>query len=226
MPVIRWYGHACLGVTGANGTHIITDPYTPETAGYDPVPDQADVVIISSDNDSFHCRADLITGAPQVVNALALAQAGGETIVRGVPIRAIQAMEALNHREHHPDQNGIYRFEVDGVSFGHMGDIGNALTAEQAAFFAGVDVLFALTGGHPTIELPDLMTLIDAAKPKVVIPMHFRTLRYLPKKIHWVHQFTALFDEAQVDYFAERTVSIAREHLPGQTRVWVLPYIC
>lgn len=226
MAKVKWYGHACLGVTGQNGVHVITDPYTPETAGYDPVPDAADVVIISSDNDTFHCRGDLIAGSPEIVNALALAQSAGQTVARGVEIQAIQAMEALNHREHDPDQNGMYRFVVDGVSFGHMGDIGNPLTEAQMAFFKGVDVLFALTGGHPTIELDDLMTVIERTEPKIVIPMHFRTLRYLPQKIHWLHQFTALFDASQLDYFAVRSAEILPDALPVATRVWVLPYIC
>ena len=75
---IKWYGHASFLITGDNGRRIITDPYTPETSGYMPIPDAPDIVIISSDNDPFHCRADLIPGKPTVINALELAQKGGQ----------------------------------------------------------------------------------------------------------------------------------------------------
>ena len=114
-------------ITADNGTRVITDPYTPETAGYLPITDTPDVVIISSDNDSFHCRADLIPGNPLVINALKLAQEGGHVTEKGIPFQAIAAMEALDHQYHDPDQNGMYRFTVDGVSIGHLGDMGNEL---------------------------------------------------------------------------------------------------
>ena len=41
-------------------------------------------------------------------------------------------MESLKHKEG-PDENAIYRFEVEGVSILHLGDLGNPLTNEQLA---------------------------------------------------------------------------------------------
>jgi len=222
---IKWYGQACTGITAADGTRIITDPYTPETAGYDYVADEADVVIISSDNDTFHCRADLIPGNPEVINALALAQADGAITVKGIPFRAIEAMEALNHAYHDPDQNGMYRFVVDGVHFGHLGDVGNALTPAQIDFFKGVEVLLALAGGHPTIELDDLKTLIDAVQPKLIVPIHFRTLTYKPRNTFWIEHFLRYFDDADVDFVCHYETEINKESLPSQTRVMVLDYV-
>lgn len=80
---LKWYGHASFLVTGEKGVTLITDPYTPETSGYEPIPDSPDIVIVSSDNDSFHCRADLIPGSPAIINALQLAQNGGVTNEKG-----------------------------------------------------------------------------------------------------------------------------------------------
>src|SRR5688572_31849192 len=131
---LKWYGHASFLVTSDDGTSIITDPYTPETSGYPAVEDSPDIVIVSSDNDSFHCRADLIPGRPVVINALDVARSGQPRTEKGITVYGIQAMEALNHRYHDPDQNGMYRFAVDGVSIGHMGDIGNALDQAQLDF--------------------------------------------------------------------------------------------
>ncbi len=39
---VSWYGHACFRLEGA-GVSVITDPYTPEPAGLDPVTDTADI---------------------------------------------------------------------------------------------------------------------------------------------------------------------------------------
>jgi L-ascorbate metabolism protein UlaG (beta-lactamase superfamily) len=223
---LKWYGHASFLVTAEDSTTIITDPYTPETAGYLPIPDAPDVVIMSSDNDSFHCRADLIKGSPVVINALTLAQSGGERTEKGIRFQAIQAMEALNHREHDPDQNGMYRFTVDGVSIGHMGDVGNAFSEQQLNFFKGIDVLLALAGGHPTIELDALKHVIDATGPRLVVPMHFRTLRYKPRNTFWIQAFLDYFDPKAVDFACDYEVTLPKDRLPDQTRVLVLTHAC
>ncbi len=222
---IKWYGQASFLITADDGTMIVTDPYTPETSGYQPVREAADIALISSDNDSFHCRADLIPGQPVVVNALALAQNGGERVEKGIPIRAIEAMEALNHAYHDPDQNGMYRFVVDGISFGHMGDVGNALSEEQMAFFKGVDVLLALAGGHPTIELDDLMTVIERAQPRLIIPMHFRTLTYKPRNSLWIETFLSRFPNDEIDFAFSSEATLTRDTLPSSRRLLVLDYV-
>ena len=85
---IKWYGHASFLITAENGKRVITDPYTPETSGYMPIPDAPDIVIISSDNDTFHCRADLVPGSPVVVNALELAKKGGQQTEQGIVIHS------------------------------------------------------------------------------------------------------------------------------------------
>jgi L-ascorbate metabolism protein UlaG (beta-lactamase superfamily) len=222
---LKWWGHACFLITADNGVKIITDPYTPTTSGYRPVTDEPDIVIMSSDNDSYHCRADLISGQPIVINALEVAQSGGQRVEKGITFTAIEAMEALDHREHDPDQNGMYRFVVDGISIGHLGDIGNPLTDQQIAFFAGVDILLSLTGGHPTIALDDLKNVIDEAKPKFVVPMHFRTLRYKPRNTFWIESFLQYFKNEDIDFACDSEVNLTVDMLPSLTRVLVLTHV-
>lgn len=223
---LKWYGHASFLITSSNGVTIITDPYTPETSGYLPIPDSPDFVVISSDNDSFHCRADLIPGQPMVINALQLAQNEGTLTEKGVVFQAIEAMEALDHQFHDPDQNGMYRFTVDGISIGHMGDIGNPLSEEQMQSFAGVDVLLALAGGHPTIALDDLFTVIQRTQPKIVVPMHFRTLRYKPRNTFWIQSFLNYFDPTDIDFACDSEVTLSKDSLPEKTRVLILTHAC
>jgi L-ascorbate metabolism protein UlaG (beta-lactamase superfamily) len=222
---LKWYGQACFLITADNGLKIVTDPYTPETSGYVPVQEEADIVIRSSDNDSFHCRADLIPGDPIVITALDVARDGGSRTEKGIRFDAIEAMEALNHRYHDPDQNGMYRFTVDGVSIGHMGDVGNPLSDAQIEFFKDVDVLLALTGGHPVIELDDLKTVIDRARPKLVVPMHFQTLSYKPRNALWIESFLNYFPKEDVDFALHYEATITPDMLPSSTRVLLLDYV-
>lgn len=223
---ITWLGHAAFKLTDSQGFSVITDPYTPEGVGYTPIRESADLVIISSDDDSAHCRADLIPGDPTVLNALTVAQTGGTATAEGLYVRAIEAAEWDHHPEHAvPGQNGMYRFEMDGLKIAHMGDVGNPLTEAQQDFFADTDVLLALAGGYLTIELPDLMEMIHRVRPKLVIPMHFRTLTYKPRNTMWIESFLSHFKDEAVDFASHHTVRLTGEDIPDSTRVLVLDYV-
>ncbi|MEM8870245.1 MAG: MBL fold metallo-hydrolase [Pseudomonadota bacterium] len=223
---VTWFGHAAFRLLPAKGPSVITDPYTPEGVGYAPIRETSDLVIISSDDDDAHCRADLITGDPVTANALTIAQSGGAATVAGLDITAIEAAEWEHHPEHEvPGQNGMYRFTLDGIKCAHMGDVGNPLTDAQQRFFEDTDVLFALAGGYLTIALPDLMEMIHRVKPRLVIPMHFRTLTYRPRNTMWIESFLSSFNEEDIDFACAHDVDITKEDIPERTRVLVMDYV-
>ncbi len=223
---IKWYGHAAFGLFPGDGPKTMTDPYTPETVGYAPIGDPADLVIISSADDDAHCRADLIAGNPQVVNALKVADGGGTLETLGISISAIEVCEWEDHPDHAvPGRNGMYRFTLDGINCAHMGDVGNRLSDEQEEFFSDVDILFALAGGHLTIDLPDLMEMIHRMRPKLVIPMHFRTLAYQPRNTLWIESFLMNFREDDIEFACSSEVDVSRGQIPDRTRVLVMDYV-
>ena len=221
---IKWYGHAAFIITASDGTSVITDPYTPETSGYQPIPDHPDIVVTSSLNDDFHDRSDLIGGDPARINLLDVARAGGSIDCKGLRFHAIESSEMYDHPEHEPDKCAMYRWEMDGISVGHMGDVGNPFTPEEYEFFRGLDVFLVLAGDVPTIKLDDLKGVIDRVQPRLVIPMHFRTLRYKPRNMSWITDFLSHFDDADVDFQSDWEVKLRREDLPERTRVLVLTH--
>lgn len=222
---LKWYGHASFRIESSDGLSLITDPYTPETAGYAPITETADLVVTSSDDDSYHCRADLIPGEPTAINALTVAQNGGTHEAHGITIHAMESMEMKKHPYHEPQPNGMYRFEIDGIIVAHMGDVGNPLTDEQIDFFKDVDVLLALAGDVPTIQLPDLKVAIDAAQPKYVVPMHFRTLTWKPRDGFWIQSFLDYFDDENVDFAFNYEIELTPDDIPEATRILVLDYV-
>jgi len=223
---IRWYGHASFRLRPGAGPAVITDPYLPDLVGYAPIPDPADVVVISSTDDDGHCREDLVPGEHAVVDALDVARNGGSCVVAGLAFAAMEAMEYEHHTEHAvPRQNAMYRFELDGIKIAHMGDVGNRLTEAQMAFFEDVDLLLALTGDALTIKLPDLMEMIHRMRPRLVIPMHFRTLAYKPQRGAWIEAFLANFHAHQIDYALGCDTAISKVDIPGETRVLVMDYL-
>jgi L-ascorbate metabolism protein UlaG (beta-lactamase superfamily) len=170
---VSWCGHACFRLEGS-GVSIITDPYTPELAGLRPVAEPADIVIMSSALDEAHSNPAMVPGSPQVLNALDAVDQPRE-IADGVVVEAVAAMEGVD-RPDDPKANALYRFELDGVSICHMGDVGRRLSDAQLAPLRGrVDVLLALAGAGLTIALDDLDDAIAQIGPRIVIPMHYKT---------------------------------------------------
>ena len=223
---IKWYGQASFAIEGSTGSRVVTDPYDPEKAGYKPFPDAADIVIKSSSSDDFHDNDHLVpkrSGAV-VVDALAAAQSGGGARAGGISFRAIEAMEHIDHPSGHPDQNAMYRFAMDGIEVGHMGDIGTPFTEAQLEFFCGVHVLLGHAGGFPVISLEELVRVVAAVKPNLLIPMHFRTLRYMPRDMFFITEFLRHFPDEMVDFASDCEVELTLSALPAPTRALVLDY--
>ena len=223
---ITWYGQAAFGLRGADGTVIVTDPYDPARAGYRDFPEPADIVIKSSSNDDYHDQDHLVPKKPGavVIDALELAQGLGRTSTHGIPICAIEAMEHDDHPSGHPDQNAMYRFTLDDMDIGHMGDMGNDFSDAQMAFFEDLDVLICHAGGFPVISLEEAVRIIETVKPRLVIPMHFRTLVLRPQGMHWISEFVEMFGEGRTDFAASHTISIKKADLPQTTCARVLAY--
>lgn len=223
---IKFYAHASFRLEG-DGLSVVTDPYTPSLAKFDPINEPADIVIMSSATDDFHCDASHVTGTPAVVNALEIPPEGGE--VKGLKIRSFPAMESMTfdfqkYFQRDPDANALYHFTLDDIRVLHMGDIGNPVAPEHLDALDGeVDLLLALTGEHATIALDDLDTVIERVKPRAVIPMHY----YSPRGvlgIEPVETFTKRFPEDRVTHVGGPELELNLSDLPpsGTPHVFVL----
>jgi L-ascorbate metabolism protein UlaG (beta-lactamase superfamily) len=219
--LIKWYGHACFRCEG-DGVSLVTDPYDPAVSGLEPVNDPADLVVVSSTTDAFHSNAAMIPGDPLRLNALDVA-GSGTVEVGGVAFEALRTMESVEHKVD-PDENAMYRFELGGVSVLHMGDTGNPLSGEQLGRLRGrVDVLLALVGGPPTIELEDLDRAIEEIGPRVVVPMHYRIpgLR-ISGEILPVDAFLSRYPREAVVTPGGSEVEFTPDTLPPSLRICVL----
>src|SRR5579875_3190230 len=88
---ITWYGHAAFLIE-TEGLRVILDPYrSPDSGGYGPIGEGADVVVVSHENDRYHSHLGQIVPPFEVVRALELPEGGRQ--VAGIRFEAIRAFE-------------------------------------------------------------------------------------------------------------------------------------
>jgi L-ascorbate metabolism protein UlaG (beta-lactamase superfamily) len=163
---IKYLAHAAFLITSDAGVRIVTDPYaTSPGLKHGAIQETADIVTVSHEH-TDHNNAGAVRGNPEVVRA------GAE--VKGIKIKAIPAA----HDDKGGSQRGrntIFCFDIDGINVCHAGDLGHALTDEQVKAIGRVDVLMIPVGGFFTIDAKTATKVAEQLKPKVIIPMHFKT---------------------------------------------------
>ena len=182
--LIHWYGHAAFLVE-TGGTRIILDPYrSPDSGGYAPIDDPADLVVVSHENDRYHSHLGQIRPPFEVLRAMEFGP-DGETS-RGIRFEAIRVFESPEKRP--GDEVAIVHFRAEGLHVVFLGDLGHALDEGELAPIRGADVVLVPAGGPPTIDYPLAGPLLEAIGPGVVVPMHYKTPR-INLKIQPVERF-------------------------------------
>lgn len=177
---ITWLGHSCF-LLESGGFRVLLDPYH-SVPGLPDVSAEADAVYCSHDHfDHNHTQNVRLT-------------AGREDpfTVTEVP-------------SFHDDQGGalrggntIRRFQAEGLSVVHLGDLGCALTAEQIAALRPCDALLVPVGGFYTIDAQGAKAAADTLAPRVIVPMHYRSGDKGFDNIETVEPFLALFPQELV----------------------------
>ena len=165
---VKWLGHASFLISSEAGIKIITDPY-PQGSGlsYAPISEAADIVTISHDHFD-HNNVSSVKGKPQVVTG------SGVKTIKGVQFRGIDTYHDVSQGKER-GANTAFCFLVDGIKLCHLGDLGHRLSPEQISQMSDVDVLFIPIGGFFTIDAKMAGTVVDDLKPKIVMPMHYKT---------------------------------------------------
>ncbi|MBM3173932.1 MAG: MBL fold metallo-hydrolase [Chloroflexi bacterium] len=211
---LKWLGHACFLITSDGGLRIITDPYAVGGGvGYSPIRETADIVTVSHGH-ADHNNAATIAGNPEVVT--------------DVGVRKLKGIEVKGVDTHHDESAGkargnnvVFCFSVDGVKICHLGDLGHRLSSQQVAEIGAVDVLLIPVGGFFTIDAVVASQVCDDLKPRVVVPMHYKTSK-LEYPVAGVDDF--LKGKKNVKNIDSSEVELKAGQLPGATEIMVLKH--
>lgn len=165
---IKWLGHSCFLITSEKGTKLITDPYAVGGGiNYSPIKESADIIIVSHDHGD-HNNVSAVQGRPQIIKG------SGIKNVSGIEFKGIASYHDKSQGKERGG-NTVFCFTVDGIRLCHLGDLGHLLGQEQIASVGDVDILFIPVGGFFTIDAAEASQVCTQLRPKVIIPMHFKT---------------------------------------------------
>lgn len=168
---ISWLGHSCFKfeekIKGIPVV-VITDPYSKST-GFRLPKLQADILTVSH-FDENHSNLEIVSGidSPKPM----IFDRPGEYEVKSVFVNGIGA--------YHDTKQGVekgkvtmFKFEIDGVTILHCGDLATTLSDAQLAKIEEIDILLIPIGGKNTLDGKKAAEVVKQIEPRIVIPMHY-----------------------------------------------------
>jgi L-ascorbate metabolism protein UlaG (beta-lactamase superfamily) len=216
---ITWYGHAAFLIE-TQGLRIILDPYrSPDSGGYEPIDEPADLVVVSHENDRYHSHLGQIVPPFQTVRALELPPEG--KVVLGIRFEAVHVFETPARLAE--DEVAIVHFKSEDMHVVFLGDLGHRLSETELAPIRGADIVLAAAGGPPTIDFPEIPELLDAIGPRLVMPMHYKTPK-INLNIQPLERFLAVLPGDAIDRPGTSSIEISPTTLPARRTIVVLEH--
>ncbi|MDR2866656.1 MAG: MBL fold metallo-hydrolase [Methanomassiliicoccaceae archaeon] len=209
MMHIVWHGHSCFEIN--NGTVIVVDPHDGRSLGIKPPSAAADIVLISHDHFD-HNSFKSIRGSHKDMFAFA-----GEFEFGGCVFEGLQSdHDGMGGTKR--GKNVMYKMKIDGVTICHCGDLGNMPDDDVICKIRNTDILMVPVGGVYTMDTTDVIRFIDAVRPRIIIPMHYR-VGGLSIPLNSVDSFINVVGH-NVEYVGNE-IDFSADELPQETTVWV-----
>lgn len=230
---VTYLGHSCFTIQSEEGPIIMLDPYA-SYVPYPALPQPADIVLMTHSHID-HCPScnnekDRIPGDPIEVkpwDRMGRVQDRDLTVTDDLLVRVTGA----SHVTAMGGGSGyvcLLSFELGGVRFAHLGDLGKVLTEEQITALGEVDVLFLPVGGAFTVDAAEALTVIaQLPSLKIVFPMHYNVEGITPwPTIAPLSDFTLLAESMHTMIEQEtHQVVIDAKALPEIVEIWILDYM-
>lgn len=234
--VVSYLGHSCFTLEWDDGPIVMIDPYG-SYVPYPGLPAPADIVLMTHQHID-HCpycfgEVDRVEGDPILVH---LWDEAGRCREKLPPAAWVITPEFRTHAIEgtHVTRTGggqgwvcMFSFEVEGIGFAHLGDLGRPLSEEQIDALSDVDVLFVPVGGAFTLDAAEALTVIaQLPSVKVVFPTHYYVAGITP----WsdMAPLDAFTDAAEGTYtirtLGDNAVTLDAGTLPRSPEIWILEF--
>jgi L-ascorbate metabolism protein UlaG (beta-lactamase superfamily) len=172
--LLAWIGQACFTLQ-VGDTRIVLDP-VPAKMGYFAGPFEADVVTVSHEHFDHNALA-IVAGKPQVLRGLTADGKDWNPVkfenkdvkITSIPVYHDDVQGAKRGK------NAMFLIETKDLRILHTGDLGHTLSTETLQQVGKVDVLLICVGGFYTVDSRAARAVVEQLKPRVVVPMHYKT---------------------------------------------------
>ena len=165
--LITYHGHSEFYLESASGFALLTDPFDAHV-GYPMRRCRADAVTISHQH-SDHNDVSKALGAPAIIDAPGVWPLGEDAQITAIPAFHDDAQGAKRGK------NLLMKIELEGLTLAHLGDLGAPLDEAQCKALGKIDILMLPVGGYYTIDAEIAAQTAAALRPRIVIPMHYKT---------------------------------------------------
>lgn len=190
---------------------IVTDPHDGRSIGI-PTPNVTADIILVSHNHYDHNSVKTVEKENSKVITDERKRSIGNIQITGIP---------AFHDAAHGERRGnmiLYKFTYDDITFCHLGDLGHELDEKTIQQIGKIDILFIPIGGNYTIDAEQAWRVIQAIKPRIAIPMHYR-IEGLSIPIAGIESF--LEKNRYKILKVGNEIDIEKDELPKEPEVWV-----
>jgi len=214
---ITFVGHASFLIESAGGVKIVTD-YN----DYVRAPVTPDIVTMNNAH-TTHYSMGVEPGVKHVLQGWGTEKGPVEydlsyldVQVRNVPTN-VRDFDRTRY-----NGNSIFVFETAQLCIAHLGHLHHRLTREHLTALGEIDVLMVPVDGSYTLNIQDMIEVIEQIRAPLMIPMHFFSTSGLQRFLNQLKGAATKMDYA-VEFSPTPSVMVSRESLPRQPKILVLP---
>ncbi|MEM9027130.1 MAG: MBL fold metallo-hydrolase [Pseudomonadota bacterium] len=210
---VTFMGHATFLIESPKGVKVATDYAIPIQPPHTP-----DIVTMNNSHESHY------TDTPQkeITHVVRGWNPNGGPALHDLTVQDIRVRNVPTNvrswsggtREY---GNSIFIFEIGGLCIAHLGHLHHTLTTQQLANIGQMDVVMVPVDGSYTLDYPGMFEVLQAMKPRYIIPMHYFSRFTLDRFLSQARK------TYKVTELAVPTTVISKDRLPANTEVLVLP---
>ena len=215
---VSYFGHCAFRWETPGGATVMADPYR----------NQSDRYWFSRVFPEVRCDLGLIShahfdhdAADRLPEAASVLRTPGEFFTGDLRIRGIADFHSGPSRLR-DFPNVMFRLEVDGVSFLHIGDNRADWPTDVSDAVGEVDVLMVTVDDSiHLLSYDEVDGLVQRLEPRVVVPMHYAIPGITSAECELLPPERWLDRQHTVRRLASHEADFSREVLPSSTEVWV-----
>ncbi len=182
---------------------LLTDPYENEVSLRFPRTLTPDILVLSHQQRA-RFSLDSIQGTPCVISD------PGEYEVKGVLVQGLQDPSVERGSK---ERAIIYRFSLEGLALGFLGQINRKLTDMELEGLGNIDILLLPVGGGQALDAKLASDIIADIEPRIVVPLYYE-LPGLKIKLASVDAFCKSFGARHRENFAK--LKMTKKDLPHE----------